>query len=138
MPTPVCINLFSAFWKAARRLLGAGAGTQQQQLQIQFPCSDHWSPDVGGMHLDLMWLTRTQIQNGTLQCTSMTKNVIQANQMPRSFSRQISSLHINARPFAGRSATATAQSTWSSEVVSGEEREEANFAFDGAGHRDVR
>ncbi|RDI76550.1 hypothetical protein Vi05172_g13471 [Venturia inaequalis] len=83
MRTPVCINLLSAFSKAARRLLGAGAGTQQQQeqLQIKFPCSDYWTPDLCGMHSVLTWLTKTQIKNGILQFSPLTKELIKANQI---------------------------------------------------------
>ncbi|TID22993.1 hypothetical protein E2P81_ATG02116 [Venturia nashicola] len=82
MPVPVSVNLISAFSKAARRLLGAAAGTRKSPLQVRFSCSNHWSPDIGGMHFIFMWLTRTQTHNGILQFRPITNEVAQANQMP--------------------------------------------------------
>lgn len=82
LPAPVCVNLISVFSKAARRLLGVAAGAQQPQLQIQFLCSNHWSPNIGGIHSILLWLTRTQVQDGILQLRPITEDVVLANQMP--------------------------------------------------------
>lgn len=85
LPSSVCINLVSAFSKSARRLIAAAAaaaGTQQHQIKLEFPSSDYWPPDAGGLYFVFEWLTRTQIQDGVLQFKQITKEVIQANQMP--------------------------------------------------------
>ncbi|QDS68922.1 hypothetical protein FKW77_008279 [Venturia effusa] len=82
LKSPIAISRVSPFSKAARRLIGAAAGSQQSPLQIQFASSEYWSPDVTGVEYVLGWLASTQWLNGVLLLRSITKEVVQANQMP--------------------------------------------------------